>query len=240
MFRFAPAITRMILFLKPNLKAHHSTLKITHGKIEDFNPANLNLLRQRIAALETTLTKHKWKWRVTEPRQAAVLIPLVTIQSQPAMLFTVRSLKLSKNKGQVSFPGGIRDLSDADVIETALRETEEEVGVGRENVEILGQLAAVPSDNTLSIEVFPVIGYLGEINPEQLKFNVDEVSSVFVVSMENLIDPRNRELMHFRKDGFSIPSWPDTPSGVPIWGLTASILDNFLRLVWVADENIYQ
>ncbi|KAJ3129971.1 nudix (nucleoside diphosphate linked moiety X)-type motif 8 [Nowakowskiella sp. JEL0407] len=182
----------------------------------------------------------KWKWKIEQPRKAAVLVPFVTISENntPAVLFTVRSEKLNKHKGEVSFPGGIWEEGDADIIHTALRETEEEIGLNQKDVTILGELSSIP-DRSMTIEVFPIIGYLGNLSTSNLKLNHDEVSQVFTMSIAQLVDPSQRELMQFRNEKISIPVWPNTSVGIPVWGLTAFVLDNVLRNVVVADPKVY-
>src|SRR6202012_2200468 len=89
--------------------------------------------------------------------EAAVLIPIV-LRDAPSVLFTVRGATLSNNPGQVSFPGGKRDPGDRDLVHTALREAQEEVGIEAGQVEVIGRLAPLVSG--ARFRVTPVVGLL--------------------------------------------------------------------------------
>lgn len=107
-------------------------------------------------------------------RQAAVLIPVVR-RAQPGLLLTQRSVHLRKHAGQVAFPGGAVDSSDASLIAAALREAQEEVAIPPSCVEVIGVLP--PVDSVTGFEVTPVVGII----PPNLPYraSVDEVSAVF-------------------------------------------------------------
>lgn len=107
-------------------------------------------------------------------RQAAVLIPVVR-RPQPGLLLTQRSVHLRKHAGQVAFPGGAVDSSDASLIAAALREAQEEVAIPPSCVEVIGVLP--PVDSVTGFEVTPVVGII----PPNLPYRAseDEVSAVF-------------------------------------------------------------
>ena len=84
--------------------------------------------------------EHRWRQITRAIRPAAVLIAIVQRESGPTLLFTQRTADLTDHPGQVSFPGGRVEDSDASPVETALRETEEEIGLARTHVEIIGHL----------------------------------------------------------------------------------------------------
>ncbi|ORX44965.1 hypothetical protein DM01DRAFT_1340272 [Hesseltinella vesiculosa] len=189
-----------------------------------FDTATIDLFRKRLL----NVPKYKFKFQ-DKAKDAAVLMPLCLVNNQPSVLFTVRNLHLRTHKGEISFPGGKADPEDPTLEHTALRETVEEVGVDR--VEILGKYAPIPNYNG-SLRVHPFVGLIREpLQPDNLPFNPDEVSSVFTLPLNYLIQPSNRELRAFRNSShqYTVYQVPDTMS-IPggereIWGLTSFILD---------------
>lgn len=160
-----------------------------------------------------------------DARSAAVLLPLCVVGGKPSVLFTVRSSQLNSHAGEVSFPGGMTDDTDASDVETALRETMEEIGISSNNIEILGKLAHLPNVHQ-SVKVQPIVGFLGDIDPTTVWFNTDEVSRVFTVSIADLLIPP--PVFHsFRGGAIKIPSW--NIGSERIWGLTAYVLWDFLQ-----------
>ena len=156
-------------------------------------------------------------------RLAAVLVPIL---DGSRLLFTKRTEHLPRHPGEISFPGGIRHEDDADVAATALRETEEELGIVSTAIELLG---ALPPLHTFvsSILIVPFVGMLeprptlhpndGEI-AEVLEYGFDEL-----VAAETTVEWR-RERGVYR--GYAYEMGDHT-----IWGATAMILHAFLRLV---------
>uniref|UniRef100_A0A224Z3H5 NUDIX domain hydrolase n=1 Tax=Rhipicephalus zambeziensis TaxID=60191 RepID=A0A224Z3H5_9ACAR len=161
---------------------------------------------------------------------AAVLVPFCLNRcGEPAVLLTLRSRSLSRHGGLISFPGGIADDSDASATETALRETEEELGIPPANVDVWGSLHPLPSMGS-TILVTPVVGFAKPSTPtsliDELTVNEDEVEKVFMPTLRSLCDPRAWEYTCFK-----YPGVPDHASPVfvlngdeKIWGLTARIL----------------
>ncbi|ESO98310.1 hypothetical protein LOTGIDRAFT_86292, partial [Lottia gigantea] len=109
----------------------------------------------------------------------SVLIPLRIRDGEVNLLFTKRSRKLRTHPGAVSFPGGIKDRGDKDDADTALREAEEEIGLRRENVEVVGNLPPIYASPPTS--VVPVIGMIKDEFESIL--NRDEVDFVFYVPL---------------------------------------------------------
>ena len=132
--------------------------------------------------------KNEMDFPLKEPgRPAAVLIPILEHADELTVLFTVRSMHLKHHGGQVSFPGGKQEPSDRSLIQTALRESYEEVGILPQSVEIVGNL---PRFRTISL--YEVIPYIGFINtPSQLILDKNEVHSTFEVPLSYLLDQRN-------------------------------------------------
>ncbi|XP_078615841.1 mitochondrial coenzyme A diphosphatase NUDT8-like [Branchiostoma floridae x Branchiostoma japonicum] len=160
---------------------------------------------------------------------AAVLVPLCTVKGVPSVLLTLRSSRLRSHRGEVSFPGGMCDKTDRDVVHTALRETEEELGIPSSTVDVWGQLKPIP-DRRNTMTVVAVLGNVGEVDPAKLKLSPREVAAVFPLSFSHLLDPAHQRYttMKRRHDNYSytMPVWLGGPHRV--WGLTAIILDQVL------------
>ncbi|KAK9883539.1 hypothetical protein WA026_001714 [Henosepilachna vigintioctopunctata] len=158
-------------------------------------------------------------------RKAAVLIPLCIMDGKVSLLYTLRTSNLKSHRGQVSFPGGMQDDSDRSVIETALRETHEELGIDPEFIDVWGtgnQLAAKGKTT-----VTPVIGCITKkIELNDLKVNRDEVEEAFYVNLEDLINPKFLGYTQFRH-AYCMPVF--TGGKMRIWGLTGVITYMFLQ-----------
>ncbi|CAL1287450.1 unnamed protein product [Larinioides sclopetarius] len=157
-------------------------------------------------------------------REASVLIPLCRINGNPSVLLTMRSVKMGRNKGDASFPGGMREISDKNSIEVALRETQEEIGL-LSNIEIWTTMPTFPS-RTGSITITPVVAFIGDTRVEDCIINKDEVEYVFAVSLESLCDPNNIFYTRYKR-GYAMPVY--IVGEYRIWGLTAMILHYLLK-----------
>lgn len=161
--------------------------------------------------------------------QAAVLVALVEIQQELHFLFTKRTDFIATHKGQVSFPGGRADLSDANPIVTALRETNEEIGVHQDKIEVFGLMQEI--DNRFGLKITPVVGVLDW--PVDIVLSVDEVSRVFYVPVSWFLEERNlelRELPDAQGQAHPVIFFREY-DGEVVWGLTARIIWQFLQLV---------
>lgn len=153
-------------------------------------------------------------------RDAAVLIPVVDHGHEATVLLTRRAEKLRNHSGQVAFPGGTVDPTDASPEAAALRETFEEIGLDRDYIEIIGRLPDYVSGS--GYRIAPVLGI---VRPGfSLTLNSDEVDAVFEVPLGFLMDPAN----HTRDSRM----WNDLEwffyempyGGQRIWGVTAGII----------------
>lgn len=158
---------------------------------------------------------------------AAVLVPLVVRDSGITVLLTQRTAHLNDHAGQVSFPGGRRDEGDPDLIFTALREAQEEVGLEPAQVEVLG---ALPEYFTgTGFRVTPVVGRVTP--PLNLKLDDFEVAEVFEVPLHYLMTRGNWRRDSLERDGRRRQFWATDWKGFYIWGATAGMLVNLMTLL---------
>lgn len=161
---------------------------------------------------------------------ASVLVPLVVHSDHMSLLLTMRTAHLHDHAGQISFPGGRVDPEDQDAIATALRETEEEIGLPREHIEVLGTLPIYLTGT--GFQVTPVVALVHP--PFDLKPDSFEVAEIFEVPLNYLMHGANHE-----RRSAEFPNRPGrrTFYAMPyeqhfIWGATAGMLRNlyhFLR-----------
>lgn len=152
-------------------------------------------------------------------RQAAVLIPIVR-RDEPGLLLTKRSSNLRKHAGQVAFPGGAVDSSDASLIAAALREAQEEVAIPPSSVEILGMLP--PVDSVTGFQVTPVVGII----PPDLHYHasVDEVAAVFEMPLAEALRLGRYHPLDIHRRGNSHRVWLSWYQHYFVWGMTAGII----------------
>lgn len=153
---------------------------------------------------------------------AAVLVPLVLRDEGITVLFTQRTEQMAKHPGQISFPGGHVDAADADAEATALRETEEEVGLSRDHIDLIGRL-----DTYVIRTGFKVTPVVGIVRPP---FKIDpdsyEVDDVFEVPLSFLMDPANHERHSRIFEGHNREFYAMPYDGYYIWGATAGMIVN--------------
>lgn len=160
-------------------------------------------------------------------RPAAVLAPVIKRGSDLSMLFTVRSERMRSHRGQIAFPGGGRDPVDRGVVDNALREAQEEVGLAPERVEVVGYLDDCPT--LTRYLVTPVVGIVdGE---PQLAIDDNEVAEVFEVPLHYVLDPRCYERKLLSRDGWNVPFFELHWERYRIWGATAGMLWNLVQKV---------
>ena len=159
---------------------------------------------------------------------AGVLIPLVDHgPGEISVLLTERSAALKTHAGQVSFPGGRMEPDDPDITITALRETEEEVGIAQDIVSVIGYLKPMPT--ITGYAVTPVIGLV----EKSFELNVDatEVASAFEVPLAFFLEPSNRRRVERELHGSRVTMVEYHFDGQRIWGATAFILEKFLKKI---------
>lgn len=158
---------------------------------------------------------------------AAVLVPIVMQPEELTVLLTQRTAHLAAHAGQVSFPGGSVEASDESSIHAALRETEEEVGLPRDYVEVIGRLDTYVTST--GFEVTPVVGLVRA--PYPMKPDPFEVADVFEVPLAFILDPNNRKRDSREYKGrlrsFFVFPYADRY----IWGATAGMLVNLAEVL---------
>ena len=171
------------------------------------------------------ITGYSGRPPVEELRKAAVLIA-VTESKDPELIYTLRSNKVGSHGGEVSFPGGMYEDQDDNLENTALRESEEETGLDRNKVSILGPIDTVVS--RFNISVTPYVG----IVPHDIELNdsSDEIEACFRVPLSFLLrDKRHRnDEINRNGDIFFMPAY-EYKSYI-IWGLTAMMTVDFLNI----------
>ncbi|MFN4004906.1 MAG: CoA pyrophosphatase [Hylemonella sp.] len=189
-------------------------------------------LRQRFAEPPAWQPELRAEPRFTrrEPVPAAVLLPLVQ-RPEPTLLLTQRTAHLANHSGQIALPGGKVDAGDADAIDAALREAEEEVGLARDFVQVLGTLPLYTTGSAFMITPVVALVQPGFV----LRPNADEVADVFEVPLSFLLDPANHRRHALQAEGLWREwfSMPYRDGGVErfIWGATAGMLRNFYRFL---------
>lgn len=155
-------------------------------------------------------------------RAASVLVPIVGREDGLTILLTRRSETLPVHKGQISFPGGRVEEDDVDDVETALRETEEEIGLGRDRIEVIGRLDTYTTRT--GFEVTPVVGLVRP--PFELVADPVEVAEVFEVPLSFVLDTANHQ-RHSREWQETVRHfWVLPYQHYYIWGATAGMLVN--------------
>jgi len=158
---------------------------------------------------------------------AAVLVPLFQIKRKTHILLTKRTDKVEHHKGQISFPGGAFNYEDLDCQTTALRETEEEIGIEMDSVEVLGEL-----DHIITVTNFRVCPYVGTIPyPYPFKLSPFEVERLIELPLDYLLHEAELKEAPFTFQGQSFINLHIEYLGDIIWGATARILKNFLGVL---------
>src|SRR5829696_2931453 len=168
-----------------------------------------------------------------DSRRAAVLVPVLLEPEGARLVYTVRKDHLADHAGQISFPGGSLDPGDNSLLETALREAEEEIDLNSGLVEVIGELEEmyIPPSN------FRVSPFVGLLPPEaELVLAPDEVEEIFTVSLSTLTANETFRKMLWRRDdrAYEVPVFAiEGPVPRNIWGATAAMTGVLLaRLGW--------
>jgi 8-oxo-dGTP pyrophosphatase MutT (NUDIX family) len=218
----------------PNFDPHRVPVLGTDAHLPAVSLAQLapQALARRFAsppAWDAEVVEEK-KFTDRQPAHASVLVPIV-MHPRPTVLLTERTANLSTHSGQVAFPGGRADDTDADAAATALREAHEEVGLSSDHVEVIGTLPVYVTGTAFIIT--PVVAL---VRPGfELKINPYEVADAFEVPLDFLMDPANHrrhayEWEGVRREWFSMP-YDDAGRERFVWGATAGMLRNLYRFL---------
>lgn len=160
-------------------------------------------------------------------RKACVMVTLVEKDAVLHLMLTKRTDDVEHHKGQISFPGGMVDDGDASDTDTALRELDEETGIPRDRITVLGTLndIHIPS----GFIVTPVVGYIASLC--ELRTSAAEVAEVLLIPFEKFFDPslrrlETRELKGMMRQVYFYDVWKE-----PVWGATAHIIKQFTDLL---------
>jgi 8-oxo-dGTP pyrophosphatase MutT (NUDIX family) len=206
--------------------------------IQTTSGARAVLTRQAIAerlarARQAGMGEARWlsgdqgAGQAAAPTPAAVLICLVERPDGPGLLLTQRTAHLRDHAGQISLPGGRAEPGDASLRATALRETQEEIGLAPPQIEILGEPASY--DTVTGYRILPVVGWLKP--PFVLRADPYEVDEVFELPLAWVIDPANHQRRTFRRGRMTRTYYVLPYENRFIWGATAGILINLSGLL---------
>ena len=199
-------------------------LKLRLQSPPEWQPEITDENRHVIAA--DIIAKRESAGKVTK---AAVLIPLVLKEGGLSVLLTQRTNHLHDHAGQISFPGGRMDPEDQSPNDTALRESQEEIGLDPKRVEIIGHM---PQYLTVSgYSVTPVVGLV----QAQAEYVLDEfeVADVFEVPLSFLLDPANHQVRLWQSEQGGRRFYSMPYENRFIWGATAGMLRNLYHLLKV-------
>lgn len=169
---------------------------------------------------------------VARLRAAAVLVPVLDYADGTSILLTRRAETLRAHKGQISFPGGRRDESDADLAAAALREAHEEVGLDPAMVSVIGYLDDYPT--LTGYRITPVVGVVRQAFTPVI--DPGEVAETFALPMDVLLAENSFERKILSREGFNVPFMELSYAGHRIWGATAGILWTLRQKLLNRDE----
>jgi 8-oxo-dGTP pyrophosphatase MutT (NUDIX family) len=184
--------------------------------------------------IRRAIARHQPVLRPESGRAAAVLLPLLPRPEGLHVLFTERSKELRSHAGQISFPGGSVDPTDADVRAAALREAREEVGLDEQHVEVLGTLDDCPTFVTGYV-ITPIVGV---IDPLTLTAagrypwapSPAEIAALHELPLADFCDPANLRVEMREREGVLFELYWYTVQGTVVWGATARILNQLIQL----------
>ena len=159
-------------------------------------------------------------------KRASVIIPLLEVECEVFVMLTQRSKRLRSHAGQVSFPGGKQDQRDANSLETAIRETHEEIGLPKEKIEIIGTL-----DQILSLHHYLVTPFVAIIPGDFVPIpNEDEIDAVFKVPLSFFMKNDQHWTEEFETPFAKVLTHHFKFEGFDIWGLTAKLILRLLEI----------
>lgn len=176
----------------------------------------------------------------------AILVPIIEVNNEPHLLYQVRSFSMRRQPGEISFPGGKIEIGETSV-QAAIRETKEELCIPVDCIEVIGELDYLL--NNTNDMIYPFLGYLKNIKLEEIKYSNDEVSEIFTVPIDFLLNnkPEVYDMSYKANVDGSFPFHKIPNSSLYqnrtmtypvyfyeynkyiIWGLTAKVTRNFIK-----------
>jgi 8-oxo-dGTP pyrophosphatase MutT (NUDIX family) len=181
------------------------------------------------AELKAFLSQRKKEVIIEKTRTpSAVLVPLFKENGKYHIVFIRRSITVPTHQGQIAFPGGARHKSDTTLLETALRESQEEIGLRKGDVQVLGEL----DDQITTTSNFILTPFLGVIPwPYIFTLSKREVERLIFIPVNYLMDESHRKPDMEKLGGEDYPSFAYYHQGKRIWGATARILYKLLDII---------
>lgn len=205
----------------------------THSRSAPLGRVTRDWLRERLAAPRGEIARlhgdvlDRPDVASRDAIPASVLVPIVNRPHGATVLLTQRTAHLADHAGQISFPGGRSEPEDTGPAHTALREADEEVGLERRHVEVVGML---PDYWTITgFRVTPVVGWVEP--PFSLSLDSFEVAEVFEVPLDFLMDPARHERHSYEYNGGRRQYFAMPYEGRRIWGATAAIIVNLHHIL---------
>jgi len=167
--------------------------------------------------------------------RAAVLLPITYWNNELVILFTKRTSLVNNHQNQISFPGGSIEKNDLDPQSAALRETEEEIGVKKADIEILGELKS--RNTSTGFYIYPFVGFIHCL--DDLRLNKVEVDRILYIPIMWLQIPKNSYTEFYyghNKIGQTVISFLKY-DGEKVWGVTASLVAQFLEIIKNSEAN---
>lgn len=176
----------------------------------------------------------KKKVSLKDFKPSAVLAPLFIKEGEETLLFTVRNDRVRHHKGEVCFPGGVYDRSDHNLLNTALRECQEELGLQKQDIEILGEL-----DDLITPTYYRITPFVGKIpHPYPLIVNAKEIAETIEVPLSFFLDETHlkEKTVEYFGESHQVPlyEW----KGYPIWGATGRVVRQLVTLVRQARSGV--
>ncbi|MFZ5724153.1 MAG: CoA pyrophosphatase [Pseudomonadota bacterium] len=162
--------------------------------------------------------------------EASVLVPVTALDRRPELILTRRALTMNSHAGEVAFPGGKKDAADADLLVTALRESEEEIGLPRAEVDVVGRLTTLTARSGIR-----VVPWVGVVSPAiELTASPHELDAIFRVPLSFFLETpmQSDHAVRWQGHEYLMPTW--RYDGHMIWGLTAYIIVDLLNTAYDA------
>jgi 8-oxo-dGTP pyrophosphatase MutT (NUDIX family) len=196
---------------------------------------NMATVREKIGSVLDPVEAMRPEAPHARPVASAVIVPIVVNEEVPLaseLLFTLRTRRVKNHKGQVSFPGGVFENRDENLLQTAVRETREETGIEPESYTVAGMMK--PYGTLTGYRIYPFVGLLDE--RPLLTVNTIEIEKSFYVPLGFLLDPSRIEECAIDWEGCELRMKAFKWEGMIIWGATFNILvdmiERFNRIEW--------